>query len=110
MQLDAQPSSSGRLSVRVPPTRSDILHPCDVMEDVAIAHGYNNIPQGVGRVDPHQSVVSVVGCVRLCTCRGVVLASQQWSEAKKGATETPTSPAHSFPPPTPRDGSCRSTR
>ena len=32
------------LKVLVPPTRSDILHACDIMEDVAIAHGYNNIP------------------------------------------------------------------
>ncbi|CAI5987573.1 unnamed protein product [Closterium sp. NIES-65] len=31
------------VSVTVPPTRSDVLHPCDIMEDVAIAHGYNNI-------------------------------------------------------------------
>ena len=31
------------LRVEVPPTRSDILHPCDVAEDVAIAYGYNNI-------------------------------------------------------------------
>lgn len=30
--------------VHVPPTRSDILHPIDVIEDVAIAFGYNNIP------------------------------------------------------------------
>lgn len=29
--------------VLVPPTRSDILHACDVMEDVAIAYGYNNL-------------------------------------------------------------------
>jgi phenylalanyl-tRNA synthetase beta chain len=29
--------------VHVPPTRSDILHPVDVIEDVAIAFGYNNI-------------------------------------------------------------------
>lgn len=27
----------------IPPTRSDILHSCDIMEDVAIAYGYNNI-------------------------------------------------------------------
>jgi len=32
---------------QVPPTRSDILHACDVVEDVAIAHGYNNIPKRV---------------------------------------------------------------
>ncbi|KAF5752703.1 putative phenylalanyl-tRNA synthetase beta chain [Tripterygium wilfordii] len=33
------------INVTVPPTRSDVLHPCDVMEDVAIAYGYNNIPK-----------------------------------------------------------------
>jgi len=30
--------------VEVPMYRSDILHPCDVAEDVAIAYGYNNVP------------------------------------------------------------------
>ena len=29
--------------VHVPPTRSDILHAVDVIEDVAIAYGYNNL-------------------------------------------------------------------
>ncbi|KAH0451888.1 hypothetical protein IEQ34_019187 [Dendrobium chrysotoxum] len=33
------------ITVHVPPTRSDILHPCDVMEDVAIAYGYDKIPK-----------------------------------------------------------------
>ncbi|CAB4279240.1 unnamed protein product [Prunus armeniaca] len=45
MQLHAEQSVSGDITVFVPPTRSDILHPCDVMEDVAIAYGYNNIPK-----------------------------------------------------------------
>ena len=27
----------------VPPTRHDILHACDIYEDVAIAYGYNNL-------------------------------------------------------------------
>ncbi|TYG43160.1 hypothetical protein ES288_D12G315100v1 [Gossypium darwinii] len=47
MQLHAEKAGSGeaKISVSVPPTRSDILHPCDVMEDVAIAYGYNNIPK-----------------------------------------------------------------
>lgn len=34
----------GLVEVTVPPTRSDILHPVDVIEDVAIAFGFNNIP------------------------------------------------------------------
>ncbi|GLT69211.1 hypothetical protein SLA2020_413800 [Shorea laevis] len=44
MQLHAEQSVSGdnsTINVSVPPTRSDVLHPCDVMEDVAIAYGYN---------------------------------------------------------------------
>jgi len=31
------------LTVEVPPTRHDIIHACDIYEDVAIAYGYNNI-------------------------------------------------------------------
>jgi len=33
-----------QLLVSVPPTRSDILDACDIMEDVGIAYGYNNLP------------------------------------------------------------------
>ncbi|KAJ4882722.1 putative phenylalanine--tRNA ligase beta subunit [Raphanus sativus] len=48
MQLRAERSTSSEgqclVKVHVPPSRSDVLHPCDVMEDVAIAYGYNNIP------------------------------------------------------------------
>nr|XP_025616736.1 phenylalanine--tRNA ligase beta subunit, cytoplasmic isoform X1 [Arachis hypogaea] len=47
MQLHAKQSTSdnkqAKFVVSVPPTRSDILHPCDVMEDVAIAYGFNAI-------------------------------------------------------------------
>lgn len=32
------------VSVQVPPTRPDILHECDLMEDAAIAYGFNNLP------------------------------------------------------------------
>jgi phenylalanyl-tRNA synthetase beta chain len=37
-------SSCPALAIRVPPTRSDVLHGVDVVEDVAIAHGFNNLP------------------------------------------------------------------
>jgi phenylalanyl-tRNA synthetase beta chain len=33
-----------KLRVTVPVTRSDILHACDVVEDVGIAYGFNNLP------------------------------------------------------------------
>jgi phenylalanyl-tRNA synthetase beta chain len=37
------------LEVTVPPTRSDILHPVDIAEDIGIAYGYNNIVKKVPR-------------------------------------------------------------
>lgn len=36
-----------QLEVTVPPTRSDILHPVDIAEDIGIAYGYNNISKHV---------------------------------------------------------------
>lgn len=49
LQLEAVVEADGStLQLLVPPTRSDILHACDVAEDVSIAYGYNNIPTRVG--------------------------------------------------------------
>ena len=31
------------VQIEIPPTRSDVIHACDVVEDVAIAYGYNNV-------------------------------------------------------------------
>ncbi|MFS7972238.1 putative phenylalanine--tRNA ligase [Helianthus anomalus] len=49
MQLHAEQSVSEdnecTFIVSVPPTRSDVLHACDVAEDVAIAYGFNKIPK-----------------------------------------------------------------
>jgi len=33
----------GSIISRVPPTRHDILHPCDIMEDVAVAYDFNKL-------------------------------------------------------------------
>lgn len=48
MSLLATPSAEDQniLHVEIPITRSDILHPCDIMEDAAIGYGYNNLPKG----------------------------------------------------------------
>ncbi len=51
-QLDAT-LAKDKVLVYVPPTRSDILHACDIMEDVAISYGYNNIP----RTNPKTSTI-----------------------------------------------------
>lgn len=44
MCLKSKIKSNGKqLVVTVPPTRHDVIHACDIYEDVAIAYGYNNI-------------------------------------------------------------------
>jgi phenylalanyl-tRNA synthetase beta chain len=47
MCYTAKPSSTDEniIEVSVPPTRADVLHQCDIMEDVAIAYGFNNLPR-----------------------------------------------------------------
>ena len=47
MMLASELGEEGKISVSVPAIRSDILHACDIMEDVAIAHGFNNIPRTI---------------------------------------------------------------
>jgi phenylalanyl-tRNA synthetase beta chain len=36
-------AETGKIRCVVPPTRSDVLHPVDVIEDIAIAYGFNNV-------------------------------------------------------------------
>lgn len=47
MSYSANPSSASPnlIDVHIPPTRADILHQCDIMEDVAIAYGFNLLPR-----------------------------------------------------------------
>ena len=43
MELVSTKLTDNEIEVIAPITRSDILHPCDIAEDLAIAYGYNNI-------------------------------------------------------------------
>lgn len=44
MCLSSELTNNGdSVKVVIPPTRHDVIHPCDIYEDVAIAFGYNNI-------------------------------------------------------------------
>lgn len=47
MAYDAKPSTASKdlIDVFIPPTRADVLHQADIMEDVAIAYGFNNLPR-----------------------------------------------------------------
>ncbi|KAH8590001.1 hypothetical protein B0O99DRAFT_522272 [Bisporella sp. PMI_857] len=80
MCYSAKPSSKDKnlIEVSVPPTRADILHQCDIMEDVAIAYGFNNLP----RSSPSKS--STIGQPLLINKLGDIVrleaAMAGWSE------------------------------
>ncbi|XP_001358831.2 phenylalanine--tRNA ligase beta subunit [Drosophila pseudoobscura] len=46
MYLEARVDGES-LVVKIPPTRHDVIHACDVYEDIAIAFGYNNIKKSL---------------------------------------------------------------
>merc|ERR1711865_28493 len=41
---------SKKIEVQIPCTRSDVMHQCDIMEDIAIAYGYDNIERVMPKV------------------------------------------------------------
>jgi len=45
-----KPDDDDKIVVRIPPTRSDILQACDVVEDAAVAFGFNNLPYEMPKV------------------------------------------------------------
>ncbi|XP_067307391.1 phenylalanine--tRNA ligase beta subunit [Pseudorasbora parva] len=50
MCLKSEVSDEGnQIQVEIPPTRSDVIHACDIMEDAAIAYGFNNIVRSTPR-------------------------------------------------------------
>ena len=53
MELKANVLNSNEIEVSSPITRSDILHPCDIAEDLAISYGYNNINKQLNETKAH---------------------------------------------------------
>ncbi|KOC68937.1 putative phenylalanine--tRNA ligase beta subunit [Habropoda laboriosa] len=47
MSLKASIIKGNQLHVEVPPTRHDVIHACDIYEDIAIAYGYNNVQKTI---------------------------------------------------------------
>lgn len=45
MGLVFKSSEDNKVKIEVPPTRADVLHPCDIVEDIGIGFGYNNVPR-----------------------------------------------------------------
>ena len=53
MELSAKIINPNEIEVLAPITRSDILHPCDIAEDLAISYGYNNIKKELTTTKTH---------------------------------------------------------
>ena len=51
MGLVTKASTDSTVTLEVPVVRSDILHPCDIVEDIGIAYGYNNLPREVPKTN-----------------------------------------------------------
>ena len=43
LKSEVNPRDPNQIKVVIPPTRHDILHACDIAEDVGVAYGFNNI-------------------------------------------------------------------
>ncbi len=75
---DAEGKIAGRcLRVQVPAWRNDILHERDLVEDLAIAHGYGNFPR---RLTPTQTVGKPREAERRADRLGDVLAGLGFTE------------------------------
>ena len=80
MCYKAQPSSKDAniIDVYVPPTRADVLHQCDIMEDVAIAYGFNKLP----RTSPNKAstIAQPLPINKLSDIIRLEAAMSSWSE------------------------------
>jgi len=54
MRFNASSDKDGMIEVEIPPYRTDIMHPIDLVEDVAIMYGYDNI-------EPHLPEIATIG-------------------------------------------------
>ncbi|XP_076174302.1 phenylalanine--tRNA ligase beta subunit isoform X3 [Ptiloglossa arizonensis] len=50
MSLKTCVKENNKLCVKVPPTRHDVMHACDIYEDIAIAYGYNKIQKTIPNI------------------------------------------------------------
>lgn len=46
--------------VEIPPTRHDVIHSCDIYEDIAIAYGYNEIEKTIPRISTIAAEVNIL--------------------------------------------------
>lgn len=80
MCYTAKPSETDedKLDVDIPITRADVLHQADIMEDVAIGYGFNNLPRNFPSTS--NSVAAALPINKLADIVRVESAMAGWSE------------------------------
>ncbi|CAK1355618.1 unnamed protein product [Cercospora beticola] len=80
MAYDARPSAEDKdlLDVDIPITRADVLHQADIMEDAAIAYGFNNLPKSFPASS--SSVAAALPVNKLADIVRLESAMAGWSE------------------------------
>lgn len=80
MCYSAKPSQtdSDKLDIDIPITRADVLHQADIMEDAAIAYGFNNLPQNFPSTSA--SVAAALPINKLADIVRLEAAMAGWSE------------------------------
>ena len=72
------PAADDLIDVYVPPTRADVLHQADIMEDVAIAYGFNNLPRAFPNISA--TVAQSLALNKLSDIVRLEAAMAGWSE------------------------------
>jgi len=57
-------NSKEEVIVEVPPSRHDVIHACDIYEDVAVAFGYNNIKKTYPEMPTVRGQVCLVNTIK----------------------------------------------
>jgi phenylalanyl-tRNA synthetase beta chain len=65
MGLSSRTFSEKKIEVTIPVTRSDILHACDIIEDIAIGYGFNNIQKTIPKTDCFSNEVLLFHQIKL---------------------------------------------
>uniref|UniRef100_A0A0K0DHX8 phenylalanine--tRNA ligase n=1 Tax=Angiostrongylus cantonensis TaxID=6313 RepID=A0A0K0DHX8_ANGCA len=78
MSLEANVITENTLKVTIPPSRHDILHECDIAEDVGVAYGYNKL---VRRLPESNTVAKAFPLNKLSDLLRGEVAATGWTEA-----------------------------
>ncbi|VDO73888.1 unnamed protein product [Heligmosomoides polygyrus] len=78
MSLKAVVATDNTLKITIPPTRHDILHECDIAEDVGVAYGFNKL---ILRLPESNTVAEAFPLNKLSELLRGEVAAAGWTEA-----------------------------